>query len=74
VPITRLLPDTAFDPEAIDRISVAFESSLELLGLTDLADPAVAMVAIRVFDFAGEGERDPVRLCELTVRSFQPGL
>jgi hypothetical protein len=56
----------------------AFEGVLEDLGLADRNDPAAQVVANHLVTFAKAGERDPVRLRELTLEAVrverrQPG-
>jgi hypothetical protein len=68
VPITRLLHGAAFSPDEVAVLSGAFEAALRELRLVDRSDPAVELVAKRIIDLAGRGERDPVRLREGAVK------
>ena len=70
MPIFRLIENQAFDPEAIQIIAAAFEDALRELGLSDRSDPLVDLVARRLITFAQQGERDPVKLRDLTLKSF----
>ena len=70
MPIFRLIENEAFDPEAIQIIATAFEDALQKLGLSDRSDPRVELVARRLIRFAQQGERDPVKLRDLTLKSF----
>ena len=61
----------AFGPETIAVLAAALEDTLRQLRLVDRNDPAVTMVAKRIIELAKQGERDPVRLRDQTVRSFR---
>jgi hypothetical protein len=71
VPLYRLLQNGAFEPAAIDAMSIAFEDVCRTLGLAELSDPLRDMVAKKVIEFAQRGERDPGRLRELTLAAFK---
>ena len=60
--------DHSFGPEDIQKMSAAFEAALRKLGLVDRTDPATMTVAKLIIEFAKAGERDPERLCALTVQ------
>jgi hypothetical protein len=49
----------------------AFEGALKDLGLTDRNDPVAQVVADHLVTFAKAGERDPVRLRELTLEAVR---
>ena len=61
----------AFGPETIAVLAVAFEDALRQLRLVNRHDPAVTLVAKRIIELAKQGERDPIRLRDQTVRSFR---
>lgn len=67
MPITRYLREAAFDPKAIEAMSAAFESACVSLQLLDRDDPLTEIVARKVIEIAGAGERDPERICELVL-------
>jgi hypothetical protein len=71
VPIHRLLEREAFEPELIAIMGGVFEDVLQTLGLVDRQDPLTEMVAKKVIELAQTGERDPVRLKQLTLESFE---
>lgn len=62
VAIYRLLQQSAFNPEDIDRLVAAFEDSLRVLKLKDRADPLTETIAKKLIELAQTGERDPRRL------------
>jgi hypothetical protein len=72
MPIRPLLEGerAAFGPDDISAITAAFEQALRELRLIDRGDPAVALVARRMIEFAKRGERDPTRLRESVLKSL----
>jgi hypothetical protein len=60
--IYRLLQNSAFGPEEIQRMTTAYEEALRVLGLTDRADPMTEILAKKIIEIAQTGERDPVRI------------
>lgn len=60
--IYRLLQQSAFNPEDIDRLVTAFEDSLRALKLKDRSDPLTEAIAKKLIELAQTGERDPRRL------------
>lgn len=62
VAIYRLLQQSAFNPEDIDRLVAAYEDSLRALKLTDRSDPLTESIAKKLIELAQTGERDPRRL------------
>ena len=65
--------DHAFSPEEAAVLISAFEDTLQALGLVDREDPATLLVAKRIIELAKQGERDPVRLRDLTVKTIRGG-
>jgi hypothetical protein len=65
--IYRLIRESVFEPEAIERMTAAYENVLKVLQLTDRADPITELVARKIIEFARAGENDPERLCQRTV-------
>jgi hypothetical protein len=68
--IYRLLQHSAFEPEHISAMAVAFEQALADLKLVDRTDPLTELIARKVIEIAQCGERDPIRLREQTVAAF----
>jgi hypothetical protein len=67
MPLTPFLKEAAFDPQAIEAISAAFEAVCASLQLVDRSDPVAEIVARKVIEVAGTGERDPVRIRDLVL-------
>jgi len=73
VPIRLLLEhDHAFSPEDVKVLISAFEDTLRALHLVDREDQLTISVAKLIIEFAKEGERDPVRLRELVLKTLRP--
>jgi hypothetical protein len=71
--IYRLIRESVFDPEAIERMTTAYEHALKVLQLTDRNDPITELVARKIIEIAGVGERDPDRLCQRAVEALRNG-
>ena len=65
--IYRLLAQSSFDPEDISRMTAAYEECLRLLKLANRADPITELVAKHIIEVARTGERDPSKICALTL-------
>ncbi len=73
MPIHLLLEhDHAFSPEDVKVLIGAFEDTLRALNLVDREDQLTISVAKLIIEFAKEGERDPVRLRELVLKTLRP--
>jgi hypothetical protein len=70
VTIHRILQQTAFTPEQINLMVAAYEDCLRILKVADRTDPITAMVAKAIIEIAQTGERDPVRICHLALKSI----
>jgi hypothetical protein len=69
VPIESILEgDHSFGPEDIASLVAAFEAALSRLRLVDRSDPAAVAVAKLIIDLAKNGERDPQKLCDGTLK------
>jgi hypothetical protein len=70
-PIHRLVKTGTFEPEQLAVLGGVFEDVLQALGLVDRHDPLTELVARKVIELAQTGERDPVRLRQLTLEAFE---
>jgi hypothetical protein len=70
VAIYRLLQNSGFGPEDIERMTTAYEKMLVLLGLKDRSDPMTEIVAKRVIEVAQTGEKDPDLICALILEGM----
>jgi hypothetical protein len=71
VPIYRLLQNSAFLPEDVQRLGEAYEQALKELRLVDRNDPLAETVAQHIIEVAQTGERDPGRICALALERMQ---
>jgi hypothetical protein len=68
--IYRLLQNSAFDPDAVKALGLAYETTLVALQLTDRSDPLTELIAKMIFELAQRGERDPKRLRDHVLREL----
>jgi hypothetical protein len=71
VPLRGLVRTGAFEPEQVAMLGEVVEDVLQSLGLVDRADPISELVAKTVMELAQTGERDRVRLKQLTLKAFE---
>jgi hypothetical protein len=62
--IYRLLQNSAFGQEDIDRMTSAYEDALRVLRLANRADPITEIVAKKIIEVAQTGERSAIRIRE----------
>ena len=58
--IYRLLENTTFGPEEIERLVKAYEQALRALGLVDRSDPITLLVAEKIIAVGWFGIENPV--------------
>ena len=69
--IYRLLRRAAFDPEAINVMTGAYEEALTVLDLKDRADPLTELIAAKIIQIYRLGETDdPRRICQRSLREL----
>jgi hypothetical protein len=74
MPLRRFLPKhAAFGPADLVAMITAYELALRQLGLHKKVDAVTEPVARKIIELAMTGERDPEKLCEATVKSFNDG-
>ena len=71
--IYRLIREAVFEPEAIERMSAAYEHALKVLGLADRNDPLTELIARKIIAIAETGETDPDRLCTRALDALGKG-
>ena len=67
MPLTPYLSERIFDPPAIEAMTAAFNVACLSLHLAVRDDPVTEIVALRVIEIAGTGERDPERIFDLVL-------
>ena len=70
VAIYRLLQGQAFDPEAVECLTAAYEAALKLLRISNTDDPITETIAQRIIEIAQTGVRDPAKLCAAALKGF----
>ena len=68
-----LFKRTGFDPELVEAMSAAFESTCDALGLTERTDPITALVAEKIIEAAQRGLRSPTEIQKLAIRELKSG-
>jgi hypothetical protein len=71
VPIRRLIEPGVFAPEQVALMGDVFEDVLKTLGLKRRDDPVATLVAHKIIELVQSGERDPVRLKQLTLEAVR---
>ena len=70
MPLPPFLKGATFDPQTIEVMSAAFEAVYASLQLLNRTDPVTEIVARKVIEVAGTGERDPERIRDLVLLSL----
>jgi hypothetical protein len=70
--IYRLLKDTAFGPEDIERLVMAYEQTLRALRLKDRNDPITQLVAEKIIAIGRTGIEDPTEISKLALKQLGP--
>jgi hypothetical protein len=60
-----------FDPEAVRAMMAALDKACAVLGLSDREDPLTQSLARTIVEQARTGERDPDKLCAMTLQSLE---
>jgi hypothetical protein len=69
--IHRILQNTPFGPEDIERLVSAYERTLRTLSLKGRDDPLTELIAKKVIEIGQTGIRDPARISELTLKQLR---
>ena len=67
MPLTPYLKEAVFEPKAIEAMTAAFEAVCDSLKLLDRDDPITEIIARKVIEVGGTGERDSERIRELVL-------
>jgi magnesium-transporting ATPase (P-type) len=71
MPLVRLLQNSAFEPEMIETMSLAFEEACRMLGLATVEDPLRELVASKIIECAQTGVRDRMLLRDCALKAIQ---
>jgi hypothetical protein len=66
-----VIAESGLEADAVSAVVLALERTLDALRLTDRTDPVTKIVAYKLIELARQGERDPQRLCDLTLQAIQ---
>lgn len=69
--IHRILQNSAFTPEQIKQMCLAYEAALAELKLSDRNDPLTSAIAKAIIEAAEIGERDPMSICSLALERLK---
>ena len=72
MPIRIYLGGRTFEPETVSKMSEAFQTVCESLGLKAIDDAATRLVAERIIELTEGGISDTAKLHLLTLKAFQP--
>ena len=66
-----VIAESGLEADAVSAVVLALERTLDALRLTDRTDPVTKIVAYKLIELARQGERDPQRLCDLTLQAIR---
>jgi hypothetical protein len=69
--IYRLLKNTTFGPEEIERLVTAYEATLRALDLKDRSDPITQLVAEKIIAAGRLGIEDPAEISKLALNELR---
>jgi len=68
--IYKILEQSAFEPEDVERLAAAYELALRDLGLKSRGNPITEIIAKRIINVAQTGVKDPQRICALVIEQL----
>jgi hypothetical protein len=68
--IHRLLENTTFGPEDIERLATAYDQTLRALGLKGRSDPITQLVAEKIIAAGRLGIEDPAEISRLALKEL----
>ena len=71
MPIQKMCGNLMFEPADVEAMSRALEAACVALRLSKREEPLRQIVARKVIECAGTGERDPRVLCRMVVLELQ---
>jgi hypothetical protein len=71
MPLAPYLQVGVFEPPAIEAMTTAYLAVCESLRLASRDDPFTEIVARKVIEIAGTGEREPARIRDLTLLALK---
>jgi hypothetical protein len=70
MPIYRLLQNMPMGPEAISRLTTAYEQALRTIGIVDRDDPLAELLARKIIEIAQTGVREPSDISTLAIKEI----
>ena len=70
MPVHRLLQYSAFGPDDIVSLTIAYEDALRSLRLVDRDSLVAEIVARKIIEVAQAGIRDPAKICAIVIEDF----
>ena len=67
----RLLRNTTFGPEELERLVTAYDETLRALGLKDRSDPITQLVAEKIIAVAQLGIEDPAEISKVVLKELE---
>ena len=67
---TEIPEGGSFTPEDVVVLGTAYEAILVVLRLDDRSDPITEIVATKVIEVFQSGERDPLQICNRTIKEL----
>jgi hypothetical protein len=74
MPIRRLLKNSAFQQDDVERLTNAFERAMRTIGVENRGDPLSEFIAKKVFQAGQAGLKDPAQICAHAVNEFRHGI
>ena len=68
--IYKLIQNTAFEPEDVERLGTAYEQTLRALRLKDRSDPITQLVAEKIIAIGRLGIEDPAQISKLAFKEL----
>jgi hypothetical protein len=69
--LARYMQGAVFEPPAIEAMTTAYLAVCESLLVASRTDPLTEIVARKVIEIAGTGERDPARIRDLALLALK---
>lgn len=68
--IYRILQNSPLGPEAIARLTMAYEQALRTIGVKDRDDPLAELIAKKIIEIGQTGLKDPEQICIRAVEAL----
>jgi hypothetical protein len=69
--IRRLLQNITLEPDAVGRVTAAYEQALHTLCVKDRDDPLTEMIAKTIIKIAQSGVRDPAQISAQAISELE---